>query len=370
MKINCDRNEMLEALLGVSKAVSAKTAMPALEGILFKCTNYMAVLTAYDLEIGITTSISAEVDQPGDIVINARLFTEMIRKIESERVTIEVADDLKILVIGGAAQFNIMGIPAGDFPEMIMPETEDSLVISGDVLKEMISRTIYAVSTNDQKPVHTGTKFIIGNDALTLVSVDGYRLAVCKQTNMQYQSDNGFVVPAKTLSEVSKLIGDNNEEISIGTARRYAVFRTQKYTVLTRLLEGDFLDYTKSIPAGYKTKVRILVESLFDSVERASLLINDRFKSPIRMMFENNMVSISCVTALGNAQDELACEVEGEAVEIGFNNRYMLDALRNCGQQEVFLEFNGPLSPMKLTPVEGDEFLFLVLPVRIKGGEQ
>lgn len=369
MKIVCDRNELLEALLGVSKAVSAKTSMPALEGVLFKCTNYMVMLTAYDLEIGITTSIAAEVDEPGDVVINARLLTEMIRKIEGERVTIEVGGDLKIYIAGGETKFNIMGIPAGDFPEMVMPETEDTLVVAGSTLKEMIARTIYAVSTNDQKPVHTGTKFMMDDDALTLVSVDGYRLAVCRRTDVQYQRSNSFVVPAKTLSEVSKLIGDSDEEISIGTARRYAVFRMQKYTVLTRLLEGDFLDYTKSIPVGCKTKVRIFVGSLFDSVERASLIINDRFKSPIRMMFEDSAVSISCITSLGNAQDKLACEIEGEAVEIGFNNRYMLDALRNCGQQEVFLEFNGPLSPMKLTPVEGDEFLFLVLPVRIKTGE-
>lgn len=369
MKIICDRGELLDALMGVSKAVSSKSSIPAIEGILFKCTSYIVMLTAYDLEIGITTAVSAAVEQPGDIVINAKLLIDMVRKIESEKVTIEVSDNLKITITGGPTQFNIIGIPASDFPEMPIPETDDTMTIEGSVLKDMIGKTIYAVSTSDQKPVHTGTKFIMGNDELTLVSVDGYRLAVCKKFGVRYSQDTSFVVPAKTLSEVSKLIGDSDEDVSVGTARRYGVFRLPKYTVVTRLLEGEFLDYTKSIPVGYKTRVKIYVHSLFDSVERASLIINDRFKSPIRVNFEDNFVNITCATALGNAQDEFACEVEGEAVEIGFNNRYILDALRNSGQEEIYLELNGPLSPMKLVPVEGSEFLFLVLPVRIKTNE-
>jgi DNA polymerase-3 subunit beta len=366
MKIVCNRGELLDALLGVSKAVSSKSSIPALEGILFRCTNYIVMLTAYDLEIGITTSVSSEVEDAGDIVINARLLIEIIRKMESDKVKIEVDGDMKVTVSGGQAKFNIIGIASEDFPEMPVPETDDALKIEGSVLKDMIGKTIYAVSTSDQKPVHTGTKFIMSDDMITLVSVDGYRLAVCKKYGVQYAYDSNFVIPAKTLSEVSKLIGDSDEEISIGTARRYAVFRLAGYTVVSRLLEGDFLDYTKSIPDGYKTRVKIYVGSFFDSVERASLLINDKFKSPIKMVFENNAVNITCTTALGTAHDELGWEIEGEAVEIGFNNRYILDALRYSGHEEVFLEINGPLSPMKLVPTEGDDLLFMVLPVRIK----
>ena len=369
MNIVCDRSELLDALLGVSKAVSSKSSIPAIEGILFKCTNYLVVLSAYDLEIGITTSVSAEVEEPGDIVINAKLLIEMIRKMESDRVTIDVDENLKVSIVGGQSKFNIIGIAATDFPEMPIPETEDTLTLEGNVLKEMIGKTIYAVSTSDQKPVHTGTKFIMSDDILTLVSVDGYRLAVCKKYGIKYAYDTNFVIPAKTLSEVSKLIGDGSDEISIGTARRYAVFRLAKYTVVSRLLEGDFLDYTKSIPNGYKTRVKIYVNSFFDSVERASLLINDRFKSPVKMTFEDNTVNITCTTALGTAHDEISCEIEGEAVEIGFNNRYILDALRHSGQEEVYLEINGSLSPMKIVPVEEAEFLFMVLPVRIKTNE-
>lgn len=365
MKIICDRADMLDALTGVSKAVSAKSSIPAIEGILFQCTSYVVMLTAYDLDLGITTSLAADVSDPGEIVIPARLLIEMIKKLDADSVTIETDADLKVTITGNATQFTIMGLPASDFPELPTPEADDTLTLQGDMLRDMIGKTIYAVSTSDQKPVHTGTKFEIGDGELTLVSVDGYRLAVCRHVGA-FQARPGFVVPAKTLAEVSRLIGDNDDEVTIGTARRISVFKFGSYTVITRLLEGDFLDYKKSIPEGYKTRVRVHVGSMFDAVERASLIISDRFKSPIRMHFEGSDATIACATAQGSVHDELPCQVEGEAVEIGFNNRYMMDALRYCGEEEVYLELNGPLSPMKLVPIEGDNFLFLVLPVRIK----
>jgi DNA polymerase-3 subunit beta len=357
---------MLDILTGVSHAVSAKSSIPAIEGILFRCTNYLVTLTAYDLEIGITTTLPAEILDPGDIVINARLLVEMIKKLDADTVSIQADADLKVTVKGNLTQFNIMGIPAADFPEMPLPDTEDSLKIKGEELRTLIHKTIYAVSTSDQKPVHTGTKFIMDATGHTLVSVDGYRLAIARSKSAQCGGSASFVVPAKTLAEVSKLVRDDDEEVAIGTARRLAVFKFGSYTVVTRLLEGDFLDYAKSIPAGSKTTVRIHVDSFYDAVERASLIINDRFKSPVRMSFEAGLVTLTCATALGNAYDELPCEIQGEAVEIGFNNRYVLDALRHCGEEEIQLELNGPLSPMKVIPAEGDDFLFLVLPVRIK----
>ncbi|MEG1990803.1 MAG: DNA polymerase III subunit beta [Christensenella sp.] len=366
MKIICNREELLEVLNGVSKAVSSKSSIPALEGILFKTAGEKVILTAYDLEIGIISSFDAQVDEDGEIVMNARLLIEMIRKIDSDRVSIETDVDLKIVIKGGITKFNFVGIPASDYPEMPIPDTESTLSVSSTDLKEMISKTIYAVSLSDQKPVHTGTKFIIDDNGLTLVSVDGYRLAVCNRKKIGIFENKSFIVPGKTLSEVSKLIGEKKDDVSIGTERRYAVFKLNNYTVVTRLLEGDFLDYKKSIPEGYRTRVKIDVRTMCDSIERASLIINERFKSPIKFFFEDNIVTLNCTTALGNAYDEFKCEMDGESVEIGFNNKYILDALRNSDCDDVYLEINGSGAPMKVLPVEGDEFVFLVLPVRIK----
>ncbi|MEA4911191.1 MAG: DNA polymerase III subunit beta [Oscillospiraceae bacterium] len=366
MKIVCNRAELLAALSGVSKAVSGKSSIPAIEGILFKCSDDAVILTSYDLEIGIITSFVADVKEKGDIVLNARLLIDMVRKLDTETVCIETDGELKVQITGGITKFNFIGIPASDFPEMPMPEADNTLTVKAQVLREMIGKTIYAVSTSDQKPVHTGTKFIMSDDSLTMVSVDGYRLAVCTQKVDFTWSDRSFIIPAKTLSEVSKLIGDSEDDVNIGIARRYGVFQLGGYTVITRLLEGDFLDYKKAIPDGYKTRVRIDVQALYDAVERASLIISDRFRSPIKLLFDEGRAVITCATALGNSYDEIPCAIEGDAVEIGFNNRYVLDALRNCMCDEVFLEITGPVSPMKMVPAEGDDFLFLLLPVRIK----
>lgn len=373
MKIVCDREELLEVLSGVSKAVSAKSSIPAIEGILFKAAGETVTMTGYDLEIGIIASMEAQIDEPGEIVLGARLLCDIVRKVESDTVTIETDADLKAVVRGGITKFNFIGIPAADFPEMPIPDTDNTLTLPGAQLREMIGKTIYAVSASDQKPVHTGTKFIIDEAGLTLVSVDGYRLAVCTRIeNVVSSNFKSFIVPGKTLSEVSKLIGDGENDVSIGTARRNAVFTLGSYTVVTRLLEGDFLDYKKSIPPAWRTRVTIDVRTMVDAIDRASLIINDRFKSPIRFNFDDGRVVLTCTTATGTSYDEIPCAIEGEAVEIGFNNRYMLDALRYSGCDEVVFEINGPGAPMKVLPTQEQEgdFLFLVLPVRIKTENQ
>ncbi len=365
MKIRCKRSDLISAVSGVSRAVSVKSAIPSIEGILFKTEDGKIILTGYDLEIGITTVVEATVESSGEIVINARLLFDMIRKVTGEDIVIETDERSHVFLSCGITKFDFSGIPASDFPDLPEPDTETALSMSGVEMKEMIERTLFAVAQDNQKPVHTGTKFFLGENKLTLVSVDGYRLAVCHKTILNTE-EKTFVIPAKTLLEVSRLIGDSEEEIYLSTAKRYAVFSLKGYTIVTRLLEGDFLDYKRAIPEGHKTKVKIGVSDLFDAVERASLIITDRFRSPVRLKFENKSVTISCTTTLGSAYDQLDAEITGNEVEIGFNNRYILDALRHCGVGSVILEINEPTSPMKIVPVEGDDFLFLVLPVRIK----
>ena len=366
MKITCDRMELLEALSGVSRAVSPKSSIPAIEGIHFKSENDSITLTAYDLDLGIITSVIASVEEPGEIVINSRLLIDMVRRIDSDTVTIKTDPSLKITVTGGITKFNFIGISASDFPEMPIPDTEETFSIESSSLKKMIGKTLYAVATDTQKPVHTGIKFIIEDRVLTMVSVDGYRMAVCRNEGISDSIDKSFIVPGKTMNELNKLLNDRDSKVLINTAKRSAVFKLDGYTMVTRLLEGDFLDYKKALPQGYKTRVKLKVKNLSDSVERASLIINERFKSPVKISFSGNTATVTCNTALGNSYDEIPCEIEGSTVEIGFNNRYLNDALKNSGCEEVFFEISGPTSPMKVLPTEGDDFKFLVLPVRIK----
>ena len=361
-------NRKREAVSNVSRAVCAKSPIPALEGILLKAQEGQLQLTGYDLELGIVTTIEAKTEQQGELVLSAKLLLDIIRRIPGETVSI-VSDEKNLATIrGGASEFTIPGILADEYPELPNVEEKSDLVMKQGTLKSMIDQTLFAIATTDSKPVHTGSLFDIKDSCVTLVSVDGYRLALRREAIVS-DLNTKFIVPGKTLSEISKLLREEDEEAYLVVSQKHIVFRISGYYVVSRLLEGDFLDYNAAIPKISKTTVKINTRSLTDSVERTSLLISDRLRSPIRLVVTENKVQLSCSTAMGKAHDEVDCEVSGEAVSMGFNNKYLLDALKASDCDMVKLEINGALSPMRMIPMEGDSFLFLVLPVRVKNDD-
>ena len=227
-------------------------------------------------------------------------------------------------------------------------------------------RTLYAVSQDEKKPAHTGELFAIDPDKLTVVALDGYRLAII-QREVECTRDIRIIIPAKTLQELLKIMGGADDDVKIDANRRYVVFTSNGYTIMSRLIEGDFLNYESVIPKDRKTRVTVECKSFIDTIERASLIITERLKNPLRISFAEDRVTVRCQTALGKVVDEFApVSMEGDAVEIGFNNRYLLDALRFSKCEKMVLEINGPLSPVKLLPEDGKDFIYLVLPVRFK----
>lgn len=365
MKITCNRNELLSALNGVSRAITSVSSYPILEGVLVDVNSGSLSLTGYNLEMSITTSINCENDENIKIVIKARLFLDMVRRLTGDTVVIEINDNLQIKLTCGTSKFNFTGMNPDDYPELPSTPTDPTMTINAGTLQDIIEYTHYAIAVNDQKPVHTGSKFIIEPGKLTVVSVDGYRLAICER-EINSNEEKSFVIPGKALNEINHLIENADDIVSISTAKRYGVVSFGNYTVATRLLEGDFLDYKRAIPDRCISKVVINVADFSDCIERTSLIITDRFKSPIRIKINGNVANITCNTSLGNSYDEIMVEHEGDDVEIGFNNRYLLDALKNSGCEKVVFEISSPTSPMKIVPVDGNDFMYLVLPVRIK----
>lgn len=365
MKFTVNKSDITEAVSNIQRAVSTKTSIPALEGILLSATETGLELCAYDLELGITTVIPAFVMEPGKAVLSAKLFSDIVRRTPAETVTVSVDEKNMATLESGYSRFSIIGIPAEEFPEL--PKLSDSIQISlpGALLKSMIRQTLFAIAESDAKPIHQGSLFSLENGILDVVSVDGYRLAVRREP-VDFSEDLSFVVPGKTLSELLKLIKDSEEPVEISAGRRHILFKIDNYTVISSLLEGEFLNYKAAIPPESQTEVVLKTREAIDSVERVSLLITDRLKSPIRCLFDNNEVKLNCTTSMGRASDQLDVEMTGQSVEIGFNNRYLLEALRNTECDEVKVQLGGPLSPMKVVPKEGDSFLFLVLPVRLK----
>ncbi|QEY35200.1 DNA polymerase III subunit beta [Caproiciproducens galactitolivorans] len=365
MKIICKQQQLNEAVLNIQRAVSAKSSVPALEGILLSAEESEITLCGYDLELGMKTKIEAKVEEKGRIVLSARLFGDIVRRLPADDVHLSVDDKNITKIQSGPADFSIAGIPAEEYPELPSITGETSIKIANCTLKSMIRQTIFAVAESDAKPIHTGTLFELDKNKIRLVSVDGYRLALREET-AKCEEELNFVVPGKTLQEVMKLLSDDDEELEILIGRRHILFQIGSYCVISRLLEGEFLDYRAAIPNTSAMEILVSTRSFIESVERVSLIITDRLKSPVRCLFEDNEIKVSCSTSIGRASDQLPAKMEGEPVEMGFNNRYLLDALRNTEGDEMKIQLNGALSPMKILPREGNSYLFLVLPVRLK----
>ena len=366
MNIICDKTLLSNAIDGVSKAVTLRSAIPALEGILLKAEGFQLTLTGYDLEVSITTTIEANVRQAGEIVLSAKLLGDMVRRLPSGEVSIYTNESGNATIKGGVAEFDILAMSASDYPDLPSHGADHTFTIKAGVLRDMIEKTLYAVSQDDKKPAHTGELFSIEEDKLTVVALDGYRLAIVERP-IQAEKNIRIIIPAKTLTEVNKLLGSEEDEVQIAANRRFVVFQSGNYTILSRLIEGEFLNYANVIPNGCKTRVLLESRDFIDTIERASLIITERLKNPLRILFESSgKVTVRCQTNLGKVVDEFSAQVEGDPVEIGFNNRYLLDALRNARCEKVVMELSGPLSPVKILPEEGEGFIYLVLPVRFK----
>ena len=365
MKFTVNKSDITEAVGNIQRAVSTKTSIPALEGILLGASEEGLELCAYDLELGITTVIPAFVTEPGKAVLSAKIFSDIVRRTPAETITVTVDEKNMASLESGYSRFSIIGIPAQEFPEL--PKLADSTQFSmaSSVLKSMIRQTLFAIAESDAKPIHQGSLFNLENGVLDVVSVDGYRLAK-RSEPMAFADELNFVVPGKTLSEILKLLKDTDDPVEISAGRRHILFKIDNYTVISSLLEGEFLNYKAAIPPDSQTEVILKTREAIDSVERVSLLITDRLKSPVRCIFSDNQVKLNCTTSMGRASDQIDVEMTGQSVEIGFNNRYLLEALRNTECDEVKIQLGGSLSPMKVVPKEGDSFLFLVLPVRLK----
>ncbi|WP_455527495.1 DNA polymerase III subunit beta [Huintestinicola sp.] len=366
MKFICKQSVLNEAVNNVSRAVPVKSPVTALEGIKMYLNKNELELTGYDLELGIRTVIEVQSEDHGEFTVNAKLFSEIIRKMPSENVVVEIDEKLKATIRGGDAEYNILALSADDYPAIPDYDTSDCVSVSQGLLKNMISQTIFAVSVSDNKPILTGELFDIENGIFNLVAIDGFRLAV-RTEKLNTEDRYHFVVKSKALSEVSKLLKDDDEKpVNMYVSRKHIAFGISGYTVISRLLEGEFHNYKGSIPQNHNTEIVLNTKDLIASLERCSLLIVEQTKAPVKCSFGDGQVKISCSTSLGKLSDVFNIDMNGNKVEIGFNCKYLLDALKASESDKVKLLLNGGLSPMKIVPVDGDAFTFLVLPVRLK----
>jgi len=366
MKFECEKSLLASAIEGVYRAITNRSAIPVLEGIYLKAEGFNLTLTGYDMEMGITTTIECNVLVPGETVLEAKLLLSMVSRMPAGDVRIELTDEGQAIISGGVAEFEIPALNASDYPSLPVTGADNTMTIPTSMMRELIEKTIYAVSQDDKKPAHTGELFVIEPGSLTIVALDGYRLAII-QRDVECTRDIRIIIPAKTLQELLKIMGGPDDPVKIDANRRYVVFTTNGYTIMSRLIEGDFLNYESVLPKEKRTRVTVDCKTFINTIERASLIITERLKNPLRITFGEDKITVRCQTPLGKVVDEFApVAMTGDPVEIGFNNRYLLDAMRYSKCERMVLEINGPLSPVKILPEDGKDFIYLVLPVRFK----
>lgn len=369
MRIICETSKLTDVCLNIQRCVPNRSVMPHLEGILIKTvSNQKIEISGFDLDLGITKELEVRIEKAGAVVLNARDFCEILKHLPDETVTIDCDEKNICTIVSGETTYDIIGLSAEDYPELPTIAQGTPFSVSQRVIRDMIKQTIFAVSVDDSKTVHRGIKFEISDGQIRLIALDGYRLAIRTEFTQYKGEVLSFVVPSKTLSEIIKFIKEEDAFIEIFIGKRHIIFHIDGYSIISRLLEGEFLDYRSAIPSAKSTTVRINTKNLIDCIERTSILITEKTKSPTKFIFDEDTVKISAVTTKGSANDKVRASIDGKRTEIGFNNRFVLDALRSCESDEVILQLNGPVAPALILPTEGDHFLYLILPVRIKNG--
>ena len=370
MKIVCYKDTILKAINSVIKGVASKTTMPILEGVLLQTNDNSLKLTTYDLELGIEYVAECEVQEHGSTVVNATMFSEIIRKLPNTEIKISLNEKGLLEIECEGSLYKLATMNPDEYPELPRIEVENSIKVDQVTLRNMIKKTIFAVSTEESRPIFTGSLFEVKEGTLNVVSVDGFRLAMHSKKLEEKVNDFKAVIPGKTLMEVNKILEESFEPVSIGVAKNQALFQMENCKVVTRIIDGEFLDYKNVIPENWETRIRVDKSKIQDSFERISLIssstIEKEKKYPVKVNVGAGNVVISCTNQTGDAKEELFVETEGKSLEVGFNPKYLLDSLKAIDDTEVFVQFGSSISPCLIKPIEGDSYVYMILPIRLK----
>ncbi|AUJ28737.1 DNA polymerase III subunit beta [Liquorilactobacillus hordei] len=377
MKFTVNRLEFIKSLTDVQRAISTKTTIPILTGLKLKLEAKGLTLTGSDADISIETFIPAEddkaqlqVEEPGQVVLTARIFSEIIKKLPEDTLTLEVTENYQTEILSGTASFSIKGLNAENYPHLPEINAEDTLNLESDILKQIIGQTVIAVSTQESRPILTGVHLAIKNGQLSAVATDSHRLSQRKiAINVADSVTYDIIIPGKSLSELSKMIGEDVAQVEVRISENQVLFEFNNTTFYSRLLEGNYPDTDRLIPKDSDTEIDFNASEFLASIERASLLSHAGQNNVVKLALdtENQKATIySNSPEIGNVEEELKFQkLAGNDIEISFNPDYMKDALRSFGQSTITISFNAPLRPFTLVPSEDQEhFIQLITPVR------
>lgn len=365
MRFTSERAALLDAVQNLSRIVT-KTSIPVLEGVLISAEKGKLTLISYNLEISMKKEIYADCEVEGDIVISAKLLAEILRRSDGIQVTVETDDRLMCHIRSGNAVFDIMGMKAEDFPEIPTVADTNKITIKGGLLKDMVKGTLFAVAQNEgSRPILTGLNIRIDSGVARFVGIDGRRIAIRKE-QLGTEGDYNFVISGKAIGEAVKIISNDDEDVEIVVSKKLASFSIEGYTMVSRLLEGEFLNFERALPKEHLQQISVKTRDIIDIIERISLVVSDKFTTPIRCKLEEKVTTFTCISSVGRAVDTYETDLSGEEFEIGINSQYLLEALRAAETDEVVIKFKGSKEGFVIEPVGSDSFIYMIMPMMLK----
>jgi len=364
---HCPKNDLLEGIMTVQKAIASKSTLPILEGIYIETVKDVLKLVGTDLDLGIESYINAEIMKEGKIVLPGRLFSEIIRKLPEGEVELRMEDDHSVVIQCQHSRTTLQGLPADEYPELPKVVEDNPLEISQDLFKDMIRQTIFAVAVDETRPILTGALLEINGQEVNLVALDGYRLALRRGLLDKNSGSKRTVIPGKSLNEISRILGSSEDPISITIANNHILVDMGYTRIISRILEGEFINYRQILPEEFQTRVKIERATLLDSIERASLVAREGKNNLIKFSLQEDKMIITSNSESGQVYEEVPHSLEGKELEIAFNAKYFTDVLKNLDDEYIYMDFNSSVSPCIMKPIDGNGFLYLILPVRIYG---
>ena len=365
MKIVCSKDKLSNAISHAQRAVSIRSTLALLDGILFVAKEDKIKLTGYDLETGIEALLPGDIIREGSTILNARMLSEIVKKLPEDIVSIDVDEKNVATINSGNSKFKIKGMDSSDYPQLPDVDASEKVVVSQKLLRDMIGQTLFAVSTDESRPAFNGILFNSSGNNLELAAVDGFRLALRSEKVEENLPDSKILIPGKALRHIQAILADSGEVVLYKTQNNIK-FEIDDVVLVSRLIQQEFMNYSSILPESYSTAIELNTREFYEAVERANLILpsQDR-RFPMSLEIDDKDVKITATTEVGNLNDEVSIiSFEGKEIDIDFNPKYFLDAFKVIEDESVRLEFNGPVGPCVIKPIEGNAFSYLVLPLR------
>ena len=365
MKVTCEGLDLSVATAQVIKAISSKTTNPVLEGIKLTAENDTLKLSATDLELAIEKTIKADVKMEGEAVVPGKFFSEFVRKLTNDRIELELNDKNQLKINYTDSESYVQCYNVKEFPNLEILGDSEYFVMSKKDFKNLVAKSIFSTALDDTRPILKGVCFEIGKEIITAVGLDGYRLALVKKPVKDSSVETRIVVPAKSLTEISKFLEDSDEEIKICVQKNFLMVDIDSTKIISRLIEGDFINYKQIVPSEFSTSIIISRNMFEEAIERTSILSRIDRNNLVKFEIREKILTLTSNSDIGNIRENIGIALTGNDLTIAFNSRYFSEGLRTMSDEAIKISFNTPSSPCVVTPVDGDEYLYLILPVRI-----